>query len=306
MLAAVAGDVAGGADPKGYSAVTQCATVVAYHIMVRGEVERSALEHEFLEMDGHLEGDVPTLRGVSPELRSWLDSAKEGEAAGWVEPSAEPSSRMAPLAVWLRRKPEELVVAAMEVARMTHMDASTVVLATVAAAAVAAACFAQGGRDLLLAGAETAEQALARVEEERYRFGGVDEAQEIPARLRSLTELVELPIAEKVERFAPDGSVHGVDGVYFGLTVAAPMTVDPIKAIEAGGVYGGSVVGALVGGIIGARVGLRRWPWVIPNDTWFAEIGRRLAANNPEVRDLPVPYAVEERFILPRPEQYID
>lgn len=306
MLAAAAGDVAGGADPKGYSAVTQCATVVAYHVMVRGEVDRSALEQELLEMDGHLDGDVSTFRGASEELRSWLDSAAGGEAAAWPAPSAEPSSRVAPLAVWLRRRPDALVTSAVTVARMTHLDASTVVLAAASAAAVAAACFAQAGRDLLLAGAETAERALETIETERYRFAGVDAAEGIPARLRELTELVELPIADKVAAFVPEGRVGGIDGVLFGLLVAAPMTVDPIKAIEAGGVHGGSPVGALVGAIVGARTGLRRWPWVVPNDTWFAEIGRRLAAHNSEVRDLPVPYAVEERFILPRPERLID
>ncbi len=304
MLAAVAGDVAGGADATGYSAVTQCATVVAYHVMVRGRVDRSALEQELLEMDGHLDGDVSTFRGVSPELRSWLDSAAAGEAAAWPEPSPEPSSRVAPLAVWMRRQPEELINAAVTVARMTHLDASTVVLAAVSAAAVAAACFAQGGRDQLLAGAETAERALEVIEAERYRFGGVDAAEMIPDRLRELTDMVELPIAEKVAAF--EGRTRGIDGVLFGLVVAAPMTVDPIRAIEAGGIHGGSAVGALVGAIVGARVGLRRWPWVVPNDTWFAEIGRRLAAHNSEVRDLPVPYAVEERFILPHPEHLID
>jgi hypothetical protein len=52
----------------------------------------------------------------------------------------------------------------------------------------------------------------------------------------------------------------------------------------------------MVGAIVGARSGLRLWPWVIPNDIWFAEIGRRMVSRNQETRDLPVPYSVEERI----------
>ncbi len=49
---------------------------------------------------------------------------------------------------------------------------------------------------------------------------------------------------------------------------------------------------------MGARSGLLRWPWRVPNDTWFAEIGRRLVIRNRELRDLPVPQAVEERMTM--------
>jgi hypothetical protein len=48
--------------------------------------------------------------------------------------------------------------------------------------------------------------------------------------------------------------------------------------------------------MVGGRVGLKAWPWVVPNSTWFAEIGRRLVSSNRETRDIPVPYQVEERL----------
>lgn len=50
----------------------------------------------------------------------------------------------------------------------------------------------------------------------------------------------------------------------------------------------------MTGALVGARVGLHRWPWPIVNDLWFAELGRRLSANNRRFEDLPDPYAVEE------------
>jgi hypothetical protein len=61
---------------------------------------------------------------------------------------------------------------------------------------------------------------------------------------------------------------------------------------------GGSETGAVTGAIVGARSGLRLWPWRVANETWFAEIGRRLVTRYREVRDLPIPYAVEERTKL--------
>jgi hypothetical protein len=36
----------------------------------------------------------------------------------------------------------------------------------------------------------------------------------------------------------------------------------------------------------------------VHNDTWFAEIGRRLVSRHAEIRDLPIPYAVEERMLM--------
>lgn len=43
MLAAAAGDVAGGNSAVGYSAITQQATVVAYHILRNDGVDRVLL-----------------------------------------------------------------------------------------------------------------------------------------------------------------------------------------------------------------------------------------------------------------------
>jgi hypothetical protein len=82
-----------------------------------------------------------------------------------------------------------------------------------------------------------------------------------------------------------------------GLLLAAPLAERAHIPIEQAARVGGSTLGAVVGGVIGARVGIRAWPWAFANDTWFAEIGRRLVRGPKEVSDLPIPYAVEQHLI---------
>ncbi len=82
-----------------------------------------------------------------------------------------------------------------------------------------------------------------------------------------------------------------------GLLLSAPIVDRPHVPIEQAGKIGGSQLAAMVGGIVGARVGIRAWPWAFANDTWFAEIGRRLVRGPSEVADLPIPYAVEQHLI---------
>lgn len=292
MLAAVAGDVAGGADLSGYSAVSQGMTVVAYHVMTHGRADRSILERDLLVMDGSEDGRS-VLRGVSPQLRGWLDSAVSGDAGASPEPVGEAAAWSVPLGVWFRRDPGGLVDAAVTVARAITIDGPSVVAAAAVGAAVAGACFAQSGRDLVLGAAETADRVLRVVEEERYRFARADEAGSVAGLLRHSAALVDRPLAEIVRDFPAD---EATDAPVLGILLAAPVVSEPFRAIEAAAVRGGSLVGTITGGIVGARCGVRRWPWMVPNDTWFAAIGRRLVAGTSEVRDLPVPYAVEERL----------
>ena len=296
LLAAAAGDVAGGLDQGAYSSLTQVSTVVAYHLLRVGTIDRDRLQEELLEMDGVHEGEPSVYRAVSPELRYWLDSAAAGEAAPWPEPSLEPATRMAPVGVWFRRQPEALVEAAVAAARITHLDASTAVAAAAVAGAVAAGCFAQAGRDLLVAAAETAQQAAAAVVADAYRFGDPERAAQVPTAIRSLTSLVAADPAEVMQAASTLPVPPGVREALAAICLAAPMDREPFRLIEAGARLAGSHGGVIVGAVVGARVGVRRWPWLVPNDTWFAELGRRLVSRHTEVRDLPVPFAVEERL----------
>jgi len=85
--------------------------------------------------------------------------------------------------------------------------------------------------------------------------------------------------------------------VLAGTLLAAPVAHRHHVPIEQAARLGGSRLGAVVGAIVGARVGIRAWPWAFAKATWFAEIGRRLVRGPDEVRDLPIPYAVEQHLM---------
>lgn len=291
-MAAAAGDVAGGAHPRGYSWVTQTSTVVAYHLLEHDAVKPDILAGELALLD-HTESGIRCYRGESASFRSWLDAERGGSRLVDRSPSSEPASRVAPVGVWFRRSPDRLVEAATAVASLTHGHPPSVVLAVAVAGAVAGACFAQSGRDLVYGAVETGRVALSRLDR--------GEAAEAAAELRRLEKLAPL-VLESPTRIVTvaggDEGPRGTDGAVVGILLGASALVDPVKLIEAGAMSGGSEVGAIVGAVVGARVGLRRWPWPIPNDTWFVEIGRRLVSHNREIRDLPIPFAVEERTTL--------
>lgn len=285
LLAAAAGDVAGGADPRAYSWVTQTATVVAYHVLENDGVDPEALVEEWQLLD-HTESGIRCYRAESKDFRRFLDSGRPVDT-----PSSEPASRIGPVGVWFRRRPDRLVEAAIELTRITHSDPSTIVVTAATAGAVAAACFAQIGRDLVYAAVETGRQALQALGDSQPAEGWLDLLEEAAG-------LVLEPPRETIVRVGgPEGPV-GLRGAIAGIVLASAPLVEPVKAIEAGAMAGGSEVGAVVGSIIGARVGLRRWPWPVANDTWFAEIGRRMVDGSRETRDLPIPFAVEERMTV--------
>jgi ADP-ribosylglycohydrolase len=297
LLASAAGDVAGGADPTSYSAITQSATVLAYHLLTHDEVDRDAFARGLVELAGGEEGRF-TYRMPSPAFEEWLKSSLRGNPTVSSLPSSEPAARCTPLGVFHRRNPEVLVASAINSARVTHLDAGSAVVAAAVAGAVAGSCFVQAGGDLVLGAAETAERALRAIEEEPYRFGDVGMAASVPRRLRELATVTSREPAGIVSAVCGEGRPDGTTGAILGIALGAAKLADPIKLIEAAAIRGGSEAGAVAGGIVGARSGLIRWPWRVHNDTWFAELGRRLVARNTEIRDLPIPYAVEERMLM--------
>ncbi|MEX2655825.1 MAG: ADP-ribosylglycohydrolase family protein [Acidimicrobiia bacterium] len=297
MLAAAVGDVAGGADSTSYSAITQAATVLAYHLLSRGLVERDVLARGWVEMAGGEEGRF-TYRAPSAAFDEWVRSALRGNPTVSSLPSAEPAARSVPIGVFHRRRPDLLVASAVNASRVTHLDAATVVISAAVAGAVAGSCFVQAGADLVYGAAETADQAVKLIEAEPYRFGDANAAGTVPARLRSLATFVSREPEEIVAVFRQDGRSQGIDAAVLGIILGANKLADPIKLIEAAAIAAGSEASSVAGGIVGARSGLIRWPWRVHNDTWFAEIGRRLVTGHSEIRDLPIPYAVEERMLM--------
>lgn len=295
-LASASGDVAGGSADGVYSWVSQVSTVVAYHVLETGAVSSGRLAYELAALDGR-SGAPSTYRSTPEWLRTFLDSAKRGEPAPTVEESPAPCGRMGPIGVWFRRDPQGLIEAAIAASRTTHVDAASIVLATAVAGAVAGACFAMQGRDLLLGASETASATWERLAADAYEFPGLERARSVPVRLGELVEIVELKPVDMVSALGDENGPRGLDRAYLALALGSARTADPIRMIEVGAMAGGSLVGAITGSIVGARAGLMRWPWRVPNENWFAEIGRRLMAHNSEVRDLPVAAAVEEGML---------
>lgn len=290
ILGLAAGETAGGAFEGAYAAHTQQAVVVAYHLFRHGRVDRARLAGELAELDGD-DQDPTVLRAPSPELRQWLDSLAGDETLYASETSLDPAVRAVPLGVWYRRRAGDLVEAVLETSRVTHLDGPSAVVATAVAGAVAGSCFAQNGRDLLMAVAEIADLAVKEIESDDLRYAYVDRLDSVSAAFRRATSLVGSSSEEIVGGFGDDPTGRAAAA----LTLAAPATARPEALIENAAEIGGSALAAITGAVLGARLGARKWPWAFPNDTWFVAIGERLVEGRSDLVDLPVPYAVEQR-----------
>lgn len=303
LLASAAGDVAGKRVEGNYSANTQMGVVLAYHLMRNGSVDRQVFTEEVLLLDGVGESHA-TFRGESEDFRDWLDTARVGNPIASTANTTGPAARSLPAGLRFRDDASALVDATVRASRMTNLNASSTVAAVAAAGAVAASSFHQIGKDLFTGAAETAEQALAMLKGEEFRFSDMEGALALPARMRALSALVDSDLREIVLALCDDNGPVGVDGVLLAIAVGGSKHFDAVRLIDAAAQAGGSDVGAITGAIVGARYPTSMWPWRVPNDTWFAEIGRRMVSKETETRDLPIPYAVEERVVLnlrPRP-----
>jgi len=295
MLGLAAGDSAGGAWELGYSAITEQATVIAYQLIETGELETTHLVRSILELDG-AEEEEPVYRAETPHFRTWLGRAAAGGAVPEEEPSLDAAPRAVPLGVALRRDPSLLRETVVELSRVFHSDLSSIVAGVVSASATAASCFGQSGRDLIAGVVETVELTEAQVGS-TLRYSGVS-WDELAGDLRALMDHVGVTDGEEALKTVGADPEPGPWALMrAGLLLAAPPADRSHIPIEQAARIGGSTLGAVVGGIMGARIGIRAWPWAFANDTWFAEIGRRLVRGPNEVGDLPIPYAVEQHLI---------
>ena len=259
--------------------------MVAYHLMSNDEVQGPLLAREWSELAAD-DSNPSVYRAVSPGFQQWLEGYASGLGHRHLEASAEPSIYVFPVGVWFRRRPQDLVRAAVEVARITHLDAQTAVAAAAVAGATAASCFAQTGRDLLFAAADTARRALALVKAEAT-FTEVERAAELAGQIEGLSETFGRPV-EQVAQAAESEGDRVLAAIAVGARSGGPELVSECARLGGGG------LGAMVGALVGARLGFRNWAAEVPNATWFMEIGKRLVSGEREVRDLPVPYFVEE------------
>ena len=293
LLGLAAGDTAGGAWELGYSAITEQATVIAYELIANRDMDPDRLVTSLLELDG-LHQEDPVYRAESPEFRMWLDRARAGSPEPGDEPSLDAAARATVLGVAYRREPEELVTKSTELGRLFHGDAATVAAGVLSAAAVAASCFAQSGLDLIAGVRESLEEGIDAV---AVGLDGQDRLEAIPRRLDALLPAVGLTNGDDALETVGGDTDDPIAMLLIGLLLAAPVAPRHHVAISEAARIGGSSLGAVVGAIVGARVGIRAWPWAFANDTWFAEIGRRLVRGPDEVRDLPIPYAVEQHLM---------
>jgi len=294
LLGAAAGDVAGRANSTGYSALMQQMIVLCYHLMQREEVTPSQLVEEMAVLGRSTDG--PSLyRDPSPAFATWIAAAVDGRQPVPINtPTAEPAALVVPIGLWFRRDPEALLTAASTVAEMFTSDPVSLVAAGAVAGAVAASTVAQSGPDLVLAGAELAEMTVARLGLESTA------AKDVGLRLRKAVALLGKAPLEIAEALT-GGQPVGVDTALISIVLAAPVVREPSRIIEGAAALGGSLLGAMVGAMVGGRVGIRVWPWEIPNDGWFAELGRRLSRGSREYIDLPIPYDAEE-YLMTAPE----
>jgi ADP-ribosylglycohydrolase len=290
MLGLAAGDTAGGIWELGYSAITEQATVLAYHLIEHDRLETDRLVGELRELDGSGE-EEPVYRAESGQFRAWLDRAAAGRPVPDEGESLDGAARAVPLGVAHRRHPSRLREDALALGRLFHDDPSAILAGVVAAAAVAASCFGQSGRDLIVGVVETCGPAAATLGAEPVTRRLIEGLAAIAGNV-GVTDG-----AEAVTVAAGDRDPGPWELVIAGLLLSAPP-VDPFhQPLEQAARIGGSPLAAMVGGIVGARVGIKAWPWAFANDTWFAEVGRRLVRGPREVRDLPIPYAVEHHLI---------
>lgn len=293
MLGAAAGDAAGGAWELGYSAIAEQITVLSYQLIEHRHLDTSRVIRVLRELDGSEEGD-PVYRAETPHFRAWLDRAAAGSPVPEEEPSLDGVARAVPLGVAFRRDPRAVISEATELARLFDRDAGSVAASVVAAVAVAASCFGQSGRDLIIGVTEAVVPAIKTLGNGLY---GEQRLDTLEMELGRLPEAMGVGDGNEALEYVGGDAHDPIQVMLAGLVLAAPQTDRYHTPIEQAAKIGGSILGAAVGGIMGARVGIRAWPWAFANDTWFAEIGRRVTRGPDEVRDLPIPYAVEQHLI---------
>ena len=294
MLGLAAGDTAGGLWELGYSAITEQATVIAYQLIESDTLDFDALVTALRELDGSDE-EEPVYRAESPQFRAWLDRAAAGRPVPEEDPSLDAAPRAVPLGVTHRRHPDRLREQALSLGRLFHVDPQSILSGVVSAGAVAASCFGQSGRDLITGIVEIAEPAAATLEPDPV--SGAQPGDLVEGLRRIARHVGVIDGGEALAVVSDGGDPAPWDLVRAGLLLSAPVVDRSHLPVEQAARLAGSPLAAMVGGIVGARVGIRAWPWAFANDTWFAEIGRRLVRGPNETRDLPIPYAVEHHLI---------
>ncbi|HEY5579373.1 MAG TPA: ADP-ribosylglycohydrolase family protein [Acidimicrobiia bacterium] len=277
-----------------YGFSTQVATIAAYHLMRTGAVDATRFGSDLVDMA--VTDDGPSAYRDEPAwFLHWLAGAKSGNpvsAASGI--GAAPASLV--VGIWYRWQAEELISEAAALAGATHADGLSVSCACLFAGAVAAASFGQTGNDYLNGVGELAAKAASFLENDWEGPGEMTRLRTAFGRNASLAGgRAQEVVARCTEELGEAGLV--LAAVILG-SVGWDRSEDVVRSASTLPAHS-ETVAPLVGGIVGSRRGLAHWPWAMPNEHWFAEIGRRLVARSRTYEDLPDPYAVEVSMIDP-------
>ncbi len=293
-LAAAAADVA--SHGTRYTARTQVATVVAYHVMEHGGIVPDALTDALLLLHERPNGSLFVDPG--PVLTAWLALAADDRRTTVDDTTMEIGPWVAPLAIWFRDDVAAMVDAVIDLSLVFTRDAPSILSAALAAGSVAAGGMLMTGRDLILGVAETGAAVGTRLAERGIGVQQPADAEAIPRALdqvKGMAGSTALEIEALLARLdVPDAVLPMAQAI----VLSADAGADPVHRMERAVEGQGSDAAVVIGGLVGGQQGLRRWPWRVANETWFAEIGRRLASGVSELGDLPIPHAVEERMRL--------
>ena len=287
LLGLAAGDQGSGAA---YGHHTQMAMVVAYELLRHGEVTQVRFRQALARLTGGRSGRS-RVRGTPLWLPGYLEREKsEGLGAG-QHGGIDVATRAIPIGVWHRNDPAGLVADSIRAAGSTHSDRESAVVAAILAGTVAGISHGQHGRDLVSGALEVGLMAAARLEtDESFE----EDPTPLLDRLRSLMPMVGEDPATIIR--AANAERDSLSAILAGVMIGAPLTREPFDAITAVASEHRRDIDAVVSALVGARVGLISWPSSIANDTWFAEVGRRLATGVAAVDDLPDLFEVEDRL----------
>ncbi len=294
MLGLAAGDTAGGAWDMGYSAVTEQAVVIAYELIEQRRIDPDRVRASIGELDGSDDED-PVYRSETPGFRAWLDRAAGGDPEPSTTPSLDGVPRAAVVGVAFRREPAALLRETIALSRIFDRDPASLAACLMASAATAASCFGQTGRDLIAGVREAVVPVLDQLGGDTAEAGRLSR---VGPELEAMIDSVGVTDGDRALAVVGGDISDPIDAVRAALLLAAPMSERFHTAVEQSARIGGSTLAAFAGALVGARVGIRAWPWPFANDTWFAEIGRRLVRGPYDLDGLPIPYAVEQHLMF--------
>ncbi|MCI0424600.1 MAG: ADP-ribosylglycohydrolase family protein [Actinobacteria bacterium] len=298
MLGLAAGDAAGGAWELGYSAITEQATVIAYELIQHRSVDPDGIREALGDLDGS-DDEEPVYRGETGRFREWLDRLAAGSPTPDDGPSSDGIPRATVVGVCFRKQADQVITETLALGRIFDRDAASLAASLIAATTAAASCFAQAGRDLITGVAEAVIPTLDRIGADSV---GSDRLARLPDELEALLDHVGVTDGEEALAIAGGDVADPLQAVNAALLLVAPVSERFHGPVEQAARVGGSLLGAFAGAVMGARLGIKAWPWAFANDTWFAEIGRRLVRGPDDIEGLPIPYAVEQHLMFgPRP-----